>query len=206
MRVIRSILANKLILVSLGFIFLIIIIIALASLLKLPNGYVFVSVMIVMLLWIIILSANITKNSKNAVGIEQSMKHQADAQIMNVRASKREEFRDLNNGFIEAINSLKSSSLNKQKGKAALYALPWYMFIGPPASGKTTAILNAGLDFPQGMQKEIKGVGGTRNCEWFFSSSAILLDTAGRYVTEDENKEEWYAFLEILKKYRTKSS
>ena len=29
-----------------------------------------------------------------------------------------------------------------------LYELPWYMFIGAPGSGKTTALMNAGLTFP----------------------------------------------------------
>jgi len=29
-----------------------------------------------------------------------------------------------------------------------LYELPWYIFVGAPGSGKTTALLNAGLTFP----------------------------------------------------------
>ena len=34
------------------------------------------------------------------------------------------------------------------KRGAYLYELPWYIFIGAPGSGKTTALLNAGLTFP----------------------------------------------------------
>jgi type VI secretion system protein ImpL len=30
----------------------------------------------------------------------------------------------------------------------------------------------------------VRGVGGTRNCDWWFTNEAILLDTAGRYTTE----------------------
>ena len=33
-------------------------------------------------------------------------------------------------------------------GRNYLYQLPWYMFIGAPGSGKTTALLNSGLRFP----------------------------------------------------------
>ena len=33
-----------------------------------------------------------------------------------------------------------------------LYELPWYMFIGAPGSGKTTALLNAGLHVPAGRE------------------------------------------------------
>ncbi|HET6371580.1 MAG TPA: type VI secretion system membrane subunit TssM, partial [Nitrospiria bacterium] len=47
-----------------------------------------------------------------------------------------------------------------------------------------------------------QGVGGTRNCDWWFTSEAVLLDTAGRYVTEDDDRDEWFGFLDLLRKYR----
>jgi len=78
------------------------------------------------------------------------------------------------------------------------------MIIGPPAAGKTTAIRNSGLEFPFGTDREIQGVGGTRNCDWWFSNSAIILDTAGRYITDDDDQEEWAAFLDILRKNRSR--
>ena len=67
-----------------------------------------------------------------------------------------------------------------QTGKAALYELPWYMVIGNPAAGKSSAVLHSGLKFPfmeQTNKLSVKGVGGTRNCDWFFSTEGILLDT-----------------------------
>lgn len=143
-----------------------------------------------------------SKASRSANLLEQSLKEQADNQILSVKPSKREDIEQLRIQLSAAIDKLKQSKLGKgRRGKAALYALPWYMFIGPPAAGKTTAIENSGLEFPYGA-KEIKGVGGTRNCDWFFSNSAILLDTAGRYMTEEDDKEEWLSFLQVLKKYR----
>ena len=48
----------------------------------------------------------------------------------------------------------------------------------------------------------MRGVGGTRNCDWWFTNEAILLDTAGRYTTEVDDNDEWVAFLEQLMKYR----
>ena len=107
----------------------------------------------------------------------------------------------------EATAALKKAKLGG-KGKH-LYQLPWYMFIGPPGSGKTTALVNSGLNFPlsdtHGPQA-VRGVGGTRNCDWWFTDEAVLIDTAGRYTTQDSNSTvdsaSWLGFLKLLKKYR----
>ena len=45
----------------------------------------------------------------------------------------------------DALATLKASSGGK---KDYLYDLPWYLLIGPPGSGKTTALVNSGLKFP----------------------------------------------------------
>lgn len=106
-----------------------------------------------------------------------------------------------------AIKSLKSSVLGVgYHGSTALYALPWYMIIGPSAAGKTTLLRNSGLNFPLASSEDIgvTGFGGTRNCDWWFSDQAIILDTAGRYTTETNDKEEWLGFLKVLKKHRRK--
>ena len=48
----------------------------------------------------------------------------------------------------DAITSLKSSELGvKYHGNAALYALPWFMIIGPSAAGKSTLLRNSGSAF-----------------------------------------------------------
>jgi type VI secretion system protein ImpL len=158
-------------------------------------------ILIILAIGIIILLFKQMQANKGAAQIERSIKSQAEEQKLGIRPDKRREIDELKHELTSAIESLKKSKLGKGiSGRAALYALPWYMFIGPPAAGKTTAIVNSGLEYPYGM--DIKGVGGTRNCDWFFSNSAILLDTAGRYMTEEEDKEEWNAFLEVLKKHR----
>ncbi len=102
--------------------------------------------------------------------------------------------------------------LRKAKGRrGALYEQPWYVIIGPPGAGKTTALLNAGLDFPLADQigrGALAGVGGTRLCEWWFTGRAVLIDTAGRYTTQDSDaavdKAGWDAFLALLKRTRPK--
>jgi len=115
------------------------------------------------------------------------------------------EAQQLRERFEEAVTALKTT----QRGSGSLYELPWYVIIGPPGSGKTTALVNSGLSFPlaQRFGKEaLRGVGGTRNCDWWFTDEAVFLDTAGRYTTQDSDESAdsagWQAFLEQLKKYR----
>lgn len=119
--------------------------------------------------------------------------------------SRQLEIEELRDKMNKAIASLKSSELGSHhRGNAALYALPWFMIIGPPAAGKTTLLRNSGLNFPyaSGDDIDIRGFGGTRNCDWWFSNEAVLLDTAGRYTTEQDDHEEWMAFLGMLRKHR----
>jgi len=115
------------------------------------------------------------------------------------------EIDELRKKMDEAIATLKSSELGvAYRGSAALYALPWFMLIGPSAAGKTTLLRNSGLHFPYADQggMDIRGFGGTRNCDWWFSNEAVLLDTAGRYTTEPTDHGEWKAFLALLRKHR----
>jgi type VI secretion system protein ImpL len=110
----------------------------------------------------------------------------------------------------EAVEALRKVRFVGPGGERRTVAqLPWYMFIGAPGSGKTTALLNAGLRFPLGDpsgERALQGVGGTRNCDWWFTDQAVLLDTAGRYTTQESDREAdaaaWLGFLDLLKRYR----
>jgi type VI secretion system protein ImpL len=115
------------------------------------------------------------------------------------------EVRAIRDNMLKAIETIKGSRLGIVSGKRALYELPWYMLIGNPAAGKSTAITNSGLQFPFADGKIVQGVGGTRNCDWFFTTDGILLDTAGRYSVLDEHRAEWFGFLDLLKKYRRRA-
>ena len=136
-------------------------------------------------------------------------------------APVNEEQKTLDTRFRDAVATLKKMRLNSAGRKPGwrdwlslsggnyLYDLPWYLFIGAPGAGKTTALINSGLTFPLAEKfgpGAIAGVGGTRNCDWWFTDEAVLIDTAGRYTTQDshqsEDKSAWEVFLRLLKKVR----
>ncbi len=115
--------------------------------------------------------------------------------------------------FTEALSVLRKSHTGKgggkPRGKNYLYELPWYILIGPPGSGKTTALVNSGLEFPLENtfgKESLKGIGGTRHCDWWFTDQAVIIDTAGRYTTQDSHAQvdasAWNNFIELLKKHR----
>lgn len=129
------------------------------------------------------------------------------SELASHNAGSSAELDEIKEKMQEALSSLKASHLGAgYRGNTALYALPWYMIIGPSATGKSTLFANSGLHFPYSNSNElhIQGFGGTRNCDWWFSDQAILIDTAGRYTTEQSENKEWLSFLSLLKKYRPK--
>lgn len=121
--------------------------------------------------------------------------------------------------FDEAAQMLKKAHFSKtgnahaqwtqRFGTQYLYQLPWYVIIGASGSGKTTALANSGLQFPLADRfgkTALRGIGGTRNCDWWFTNEAVLLDTAGRYTTQESEQAqdagEWLKFIGLLRKYR----
>ena len=143
--------------------------------------------------------------ARAARALEKAIAQQAQEQALAAKPERAAEIQELHKQIQQGINALKASKLGGgASGADALSVLPWYVMVGPPGAGKTTALRHSGLQFPyldpQG--GGVRGVGGTRNCDWWFTNEAILLDTAGRYTTESDDHDEWMAFLEQLLKYR----
>ncbi|MBA2962084.1 MULTISPECIES: type VI secretion system membrane subunit TssM [Ramlibacter] len=95
------------------------------------------------------------------------------------------------------------------KARGQVQQLPWYLIIGAPGAGKTTALLHSGLRFPLADKlgrAPLAGAGGTRQCDWWFGEDAVFIDTAGRYTTQDSDAaadaREWQEFLALLRRHR----
>lgn len=133
----------------------------------------------------------------------------------------KEELKTVTSTVNRAVSQLKNlrggSGVRRLfEGRRYLYELPWYMIVGSPGAGKTTALLNSGLQFPVAYQMGnapksmvLQSQGGTVHCDWWFTNEAVLIDTAGRYTTQDSNAAkdtaEWTGFLSLLRKHRTRA-
>jgi type VI secretion system protein ImpL len=145
------------------------------------------------------------KARKSAKKLEGALEAQAEEQIKTVRPDLQPEIKAMKAEFSKAVEALKTSKLSRGR-KDALAVLPWYLIVGPPGAGKSTALRNSGLKFPylSGKGGGVRGVGGTRNCDWWLTNEAVILDTAGRYLSNEDDRPEWFAFLDTLTKYRPK--
>ena len=118
-------------------------------------------------------------------------------------APGEENLAEVHSKFQSVLEQMKRSKLG---GRKFLRDMPWYVIIGPPGTGKTTALRQSGLHFPIDLSDDLKGIGGTRNCDWFFTEDAVLIDTAGRYVQQQSDPEadaaEWKGFMELLIRHR----
>jgi type VI secretion system protein ImpL len=164
-----------------------------------------VGILVLVVIWAIWLQLRALRTQRAGREFASAVAAQSDAPAVAGAAGESLDARALRERFASAMETLRQS----RRGKGSLYDLPWYVIIGPPGSGKTTALVNSGLHFPLSQQfgsGGLRGVGGTRNCDWWFSDEAVLLDTAGRYTTQDSNAiadgAAWAEFLKLLRRYR----
>jgi type VI secretion system protein ImpL len=115
--------------------------------------------------------------------------------------------RELKARFKDALKTLKTSSLYRGRSERWRNDLPWYLLIGPQASGKTSLLDFSGLEFPINKidRKLTRDTLGTRHCDWYFADHGVLIDTAGRYTTQPDAEVDgsaWTTLLELLRKRR----
>ena len=109
-----------------------------------PTWVLIVMIIAVLVIWLAILLIRWITEKRRAAAIEDGILDQARAGADQATPANRAAIQDLNRNLAEAMALLKQGP----QGKKALYTLPWYMIIGQPSVGKTTAIVNSNLNFP----------------------------------------------------------
>jgi type VI secretion system protein ImpL len=181
-----------------------------ASELQLALVYAGIALAIVALIWLVVWGVRKWRAVRASRRLEAAIEDDAEQATLRIRAEDRVPAQAVRDRLLTAIKTIRSSKLGELTGSAALYELPWYIVIGNPAAGKSTAVVKSGLNFPLTADGKtgsavFQGIGGTRNCDWFLTSEGILLDTAGRYSVHEEDRAEWLGFLGLLKKHRPKA-
>lgn len=165
-----------------------------------------VTILIIVIIWAAWLQITELRTRRKTRQMSADISGQTEAASTKDQTPRADaEKMQLQTRFQEALETLRKF----RRGGGNLYALPWYVVIGPPGSGKSTLLKNSGLRFPLSDRfgkNALRGVGGTRNCDWWFTDEAVFLDTAGRYTTQDSDQladaSAWIDFLHLLRKYR----
>ncbi|KMM87013.1 type VI secretion system protein ImpL [Pseudomonas taetrolens] len=115
--------------------------------------------------------------------------------------------KELRARFKDALRTLKTSSVYRGHSERWREELPWYVLMGPPASGKTSLLDFSGLDFPLNKidRKLTRNTRGTEHCDWYFAEHGVLIDTAGRYLSQGPGNVDasgWNTLLGLLRKRR----
>ncbi|KAF1063994.1 type VI secretion system membrane subunit TssM [Burkholderia gladioli] len=197
----------------LGFIALAAILFIVADALAISFGYPLAILAVIVVLWLLVklIKRLRVRRANRKLGDMLEEQAQVDkaaaASVTPVEPAKAAELDTLRARLVDTVKTIKTSKIGQVSGGSALYELPWYIVIGNPAAGKSSAVINSGLQFPFADKNSavIHGIGGTRNCDWFFTTEGILLDTAGRYSVHEEDRSEWIGFLGLLKKFRPKA-
>nr|WP_319527531.1 type VI secretion system membrane subunit TssM [Pseudomonas laurentiana] len=125
----------------------------------------------------------------------------------NSRAEIETQRRELTRRFKQALRTLKTSSLYRGRSERWRSDLPWYMLIGPKASGKTSLLALSGLEFPLNTidRKARRTAVSTQHCDWYFADQGVLIDTCGRYLEQSQvavDAGAWFSLLRLLRNRR----
>ncbi|HEX4045480.1 MAG TPA: type VI secretion protein IcmF/TssM N-terminal domain-containing protein [Gammaproteobacteria bacterium] len=118
--------------------------------------------------------------------------------------------KNLGNHLYGAMQFLNNTTVNLARKKLKLNTLPWYLFIGSIAAGKTTFLANSGVRFildKKMKSKNIQDIPPSETCDWWITPNAVIIDIPGHYVAYKEKMSSipnklWQHFLMLLQKKR----
>ena len=87
--------------------------------------------------------------------------------------------------FQGAIKFLKSTVIHKNGKNVNLVRLPWYLVIGPTASGKTSLLATSEIKYILAKQfktEHLKAIPPSDTCNWWVTRDLVLVDVPGPYL------------------------
>lgn len=169
-------------------------------------------IIFIFLIWLLRLIYKKYQESRRNRALVEEIKNSQQPILKHVKKDSpiSQQFEEID-AILRSAKFSNSDSILKNKlfSGQYLYQLPWYVILGAAGTGKTTVLKQSGLSFPleSDYGASISGLVGTRDCDWFLSDDAVLLDTAGRLSLQDNSEEDtydWQEFIGQLKRYRPK--
>lgn len=95
----------------------------------------------------------------------------------------RQDFDHIGQAVRSAIRTVTVSNFYGPTSRSR-YSLPWYLVLGPASCGKTSLLLNSGLQFPLNEQadRHLYKLKSTDRVEFLFANQAVFIDTPGEYT------------------------
>ncbi|BCQ61108.1 hypothetical protein PBOI14_28580 [Pseudomonas sp. Boi14] len=141
-------------------------------------------------------------------GVRKSAREDSEEGQASLQREQRidDEQKELRSRFKEALRTLKTSSLYRGHSERWRQDLPWYLLIGPQGSGKTSLLDFSGLEFPLNRidRKLTRDTQGSAHCDWYFAEHGVLIDTAGRYLTQPDGEVDGHAWSTLLQLLRSR--
>lgn len=159
-----------------------------------------VGTLVIVFIWglmVAILSSR--QRRREAADPEIATRKEKDAALQD---RLREEFRHIRHTIKTAIKTVTTSNFYGPTSRSR-YALPWYMVLGSENCGKTSLLLNSGLQFPLNEQadRHLYKLKSTSKIEVLFANQAVFIDTPGFYAQCNQESREhglWNYLLRCL--------
>ena len=160
-----------------------------------------IAIALVSAVWLLAVVMRQYRRIRAERNIESLVEREVDRNVMSGQHDETE-YDALRRRLKHVIERLRANRTAGGRGQTALSELPWYLVIGLPSSGKTSLLGNAGLNASMVGGSALAGQAGTQSCDWYFSPEAVMIDTAGRYITDDQAASEFSEFLKLLRRQR----
>jgi type VI secretion system protein ImpL len=102
----------------------------------------------------------------------------------------------------ELATALRRSQGASVWSSSALYAVPWYLLLGPAGAGKSTVLHTSGLTLRAAGGRAPPTQLATKGCEPWLCDRGVLIDTPGRYAAQNGDDTEWLGLLAALRRTR----
>lgn len=151
--------------------------------------------------------AMVVANGRAGKRQQQQQDSEVDKEHLHQSIAIDKERHELARRFMDALRLIKHSSLYGSQGESWRRALPWYLMIGPEGSGKTSLLDFSGLDFPLNKveRKLTRDTRSTAYCDWYLTDQAVIMDTAGRYLSQNRPEIDGSAWRKLLSLLRDRS-